>query len=178
MLVFSGVHGVGLTLQIFQGLLDLIEVVGILDAVNRTTQVLDLNQVLLDLGILVIPFNVINRIFQVFQICHILIWKNVAMRAGLNVKEWSGEIPQGDNLLLNFIKLMVEFHSLSHWVGHLLERVQLTSKIGEMMFTFYFVNWVVQLPKVCHVLLNLRNVYREGQHDKNKKHRHRRNVTI
>jgi len=37
MLVFSGVHGVGLSLQIFQGLLYLIEVMGILNAIDRTT---------------------------------------------------------------------------------------------------------------------------------------------
>jgi len=106
----------------------------------------------------VITLNVINRILQIFQICHILIGKNVAMRAGLNVEEWSGEISQGDDLLLNFIELVAEFHSLSHWVGHLLQRVQLTAKVGEMVLAFYFVNWVVQLPKVCHVLLNLSKV--------------------
>ena len=64
---------------------------------------------------------------------------------------------------------MVELDAFSHWVGHLPQRIQLTAKVGEMVLTFYFVHRVVQLPKVCHVLLNLPSIYRVGQHDRKTK---------
>merc|ERR1719447_2659555 len=96
-----------------------------LNTINRSSQVLEINKILLNNIKLVVSVNIKYRICHVLQINDFSFNIKECMVSLLNVEYRPNQIHQICNFLFNFIELMFVINSFSDWIILLLQCVKI-----------------------------------------------------
>merc|ERR1719334_2557991 len=111
--------------QISNSFFNISEAMLMLNSINRSSQVLEINKILLNNIKLVVSVNIKYRICHVLQINYFSFNIKECMMSLLNVENRPNQIHQICNFLFYFIKLMFVINSFSDWIILLLQCVKI-----------------------------------------------------
>jgi len=111
---------------------------------HRSIQVLQIVEISLYLRVGVCSIDIMHWVSETLQFSHVSLYLHEIVIASFNVKYWPSQIGNSCHFLVNLTEVMMIVYILPNRVGHLLETLQTTLDLAELMIPVDLVDRIVE----------------------------------